>query len=246
PLINENSCLFTITPPTSPTPVQLTESFICESASRILFQSIYWIKANNCFKLLDSNVQIILLQKHWLELFILSLLQCSNIVVLPNILATLLNKKMSEKKSRQISEQLSIIQLLLNEFERLQLTPSEYAYLKLIIMFNTDCVNFLYSNSEHSQQQHQAYISSIIQKEKIQAYQILTHKEFREYLNKTCANDSERLGRLLLKLPTLKCLQISIIEEVFFVGLIGSEIFISSVLLSGCYSNEHFYPIDDV
>ncbi|CAF0792736.1 unnamed protein product [Didymodactylos carnosus] len=225
PLINENSCLFTITPPTSSTPVQLTESFICESASRVLFQSIYWIKANNCFKLLDSNVQIILLQKHWLELFILSLLQCSNIVLLPNILTTLLTKKMPDKKSKQISEQLGIIQSLVNEFERLQLSPIEYAYLKLIIIFNTDCVNFLYSNGKHhqqQQQQHQAYISSMMQKEKIQAYQILTYKEFREYLNKTCMNDLERLGRLLLKIPTLKCLQISIIEEIFFVGLIGN------------------------
>jgi hypothetical protein len=47
--------IFTITPPSSSTnrDCQPTNSFICESASRILFQSIDWIKSNSCFQTLE-------------------------------------------------------------------------------------------------------------------------------------------------------------------------------------------------
>ena len=47
--------MFTITPPSPPTnrDSQLSNSFICESASRILFQSIDWIKSNPCFQTLE-------------------------------------------------------------------------------------------------------------------------------------------------------------------------------------------------
>lgn len=63
----------------------------------------------------------------------------------------------------------------------------------------------------------------------IEAYRVLTYKELREQINDrfvaTSADkrlhDSERLGRLLLKLPLLAELDKSVIEEIFFVGLIG-------------------------
>ena len=66
----------------------------------------------------------------------------------------------------------------------------------------------------------------------IEAYRILTYKELREHINDrfvvTSAekrfHDSERLGRLLLKLPLLAELDKRVIEEIFFVGLIGRSI----------------------
>ena len=58
---------------------------------------------------------------------------------------------------------------------------------------------------------------------------MLTYKELHDYINdrnlstsyEDHSSDSERLGRLLLKLPSLAELDTSIIEEIFFVGLIG-------------------------
>ncbi len=81
----------------------------------------------------------------------------------------------------------------------------EYAYLKLISIFNP------------TKESVQLY-------EQIDAYRILTYKEFHDYLNDqllSTSYDEFRLGRLILKLTTLAELDTSIIEEIFFVGLIG-------------------------
>ncbi|CAF4096164.1 unnamed protein product [Rotaria sp. Silwood2] len=209
PLVTDATSIFTITPPTPPTnrDLQPTNSFICETASRILFQSIDWIKSNSCFQTLDTQIQIILIQNNWLSLFILSLLQCSSIVNLSNILTSLLAKKLDNFESNKY-HQLRRIQSLLYEFDRLQVTSMEYAYLKLILIFNP------IHNNEFSQFCDQ-----------IDAYRILIYKELRDYLNDrllSTSSDELRLGRLLLKLSSLAEIDTNIIEEIFFVGLIGS------------------------
>ncbi|UJR21521.1 hypothetical protein I4U23_024606 [Adineta vaga] len=209
PLITDETSLFTITPP-SPPPnrdIQPSNSFICESASRILFQSIDWIKSNSCFQTLDTNIQIILMQNNWLALFILSLIQCSPVVNLTTILSTLLTKKMDNLDANKY-HQLRRIQSLLYEFDRLQVTPTEYAYLKLIAIFNP--------NND---------IECIRVHDQIDAYRILTYKELHDYLHDhlvATSYDECRLGRILLKLSSLAEFNTNIIEEIFFVGLIGS------------------------
>ena len=60
-----------------------------------------------------------------------------------------------------------------------------------------------------------------LSKEKIHAFQILALKELKELTLKTSLNDPERISRLYLCLMSMKKLNISIIEEIFFVGLIG-------------------------
>ena len=54
---------------------------------------------------------------------------------------------------------------------------------------------------------------------------MLTYKELHEYLNDRLLSgcyDEFRLGRLLLKFSSLAEIDTNIIEEIFFVGLIGS------------------------
>lgn len=68
--------------------------------------------------------------------------------------------------------------------------------------------------------------------DQIDAYRILAYKELRDHINERMSSgnydefigDSERLGRILLKLPFLAEIDTNIIEEIFFVGLIGSTI----------------------
>lgn len=65
--------------------------------------------------------------------------------------------------------------------------------------------------------------------EQIDAYRILTYKELRDHITDRLVSssyddyqgDGERLGRLLFKLPSLAAFDTNIIEELFFVGLIG-------------------------
>ena len=60
--------------------------------------------------------------------------------------------------------------------------------------------------------------------DQIDAYRILSYKELQDYLNERLVStsfDDCRLGRILLKLSSLSDFDTNIIEEIFFVGLIG-------------------------
>jgi hypothetical protein len=61
--------------------------------------------------------------------------------------------------------------------------------------------------------------------DQINAYRMLTYKELHDYLNdrllSSTSCDEFRLGRLLFKLSSLSEFNTNIIEEIFFVGLIG-------------------------
>ena len=52
PLLNESQSKFSILPP-GPIPITFSNKFICESASRLLFESVSWIKSNSAFKLIE-------------------------------------------------------------------------------------------------------------------------------------------------------------------------------------------------
>jgi len=127
------------------------------------------------------------------------------------------------------------IQSILYEFERLHITDIEYAYLKLILVFNPSNntgkeILFFFNLKKIFFCIKLECISSYDQ---IDAYRILTYKELRDHINEQIispnyedySGDSERLGRLLLKLPLLSELDTSIVEEIFFVGLIGRILF---------------------
>ena len=66
--------------------------------------------------------------------------------------------------------------------------------------------------------------------DQVEAYRMLAYKELNEYMNDRMVStshekyteDSERLGRLLLQLPFLAELDTDVVEEIFFVGLIGT------------------------
>jgi len=62
-------------------------------------------------------------------------------------------------------------------------------------------------------------VSSVSQVEAIQE-QVQT--EFQQYLSESVPDHADRLTRLLLKLPPLNALQASVMEELFFAGLIGN------------------------
>ena len=119
------------------------------------------------------------------------------------------------------------IQTLFYEFDRLHLTDIEYAYLKLITVFNpsnqTGRSNLCRINNPKS------FVECLSSYDRIDAYRMLAYKELNDHIygqrrssvDEEYCVDSERIGRILIKLPLLAELDISIIEEIFFVGLIG-------------------------
>ena len=126
------------------------------------------------------------------------------------------------------------LQSLLFEFDRLHVTSMEYAYMKLLCIFNPIVnngeINIDFFLDLHLAHRHPFFLECLRAYDQIDAYRMLTYKEFKDYTHDRYVSstsydeylgDSERLGRLILKLPSLAEIETHIIEEIFFVGLIG-------------------------
>ncbi|VDM14272.1 unnamed protein product [Wuchereria bancrofti] len=86
-LLNSERAKFELPVP-QPMPSELNIQFICETASRLLFLSVHWMKN---FKAISSNPGCLeqLMKLKWCDLFILGLMQCSNQFCLSNMLAAM-------------------------------------------------------------------------------------------------------------------------------------------------------------
>ncbi|VVC37559.1 Zinc finger, nuclear hormone receptor-type,Nuclear hormone receptor, ligand-binding [Cinara cedri] len=191
----------------SPAPkyAYLNLHFICESASRLLFLSINWVQNLPVFQLLSFEIQLSLLKNSWSQLFILGLTQCAQVLSLIPVLSSMISHLQSEEiiistKAKELINYLNIIQDYIIEMENIKVNQFEYAYLKLISLFNTD-------NPSERQQLYKLQDKAI--------------KELKHHLIKECT-DEHRIVILLLRLPTLRSLQPNIIEEIFFSSLLGS------------------------
>ena len=127
-----------------PSPSHLNSQFVCESASRILFGSVYWArKTGSVFKSLPHSIQVFLMRSSWSDLFILCLAQCREQLSLPAIMtamaSTLQNclghDRRALARTKQLAATLTRIREVLNRFDELQLEPEEFAYLKLCCLF---------------------------------------------------------------------------------------------------------------
>lgn len=56
----------------------------------------------------------------------------------------------------------------------------------------------------------------------IEKFQERIQQEFQQYLLESHPDNSDRLAKLLLRLPPLQTLQAAVMEELFFAGLIGN------------------------
>ena len=56
----------------------------------------------------------------------------------------------------------------------------------------------------------------------IEKFQEKSHHELQDFVIQTYPDQTDRLGKLLLRLPALRLLSPNIMEELFFAGLIGN------------------------
>ena len=120
---------------------KLTMEYVYELATRLLFHSIDWVRFAHSFKALNRSDQIILLRNCWTDIFLLGFVQCSKVCPLEATLS--LMKQNIEKVGNEI-EKTEVVQVehiykvkdLLLTLERLELTATEFALLKLICLFN--------------------------------------------------------------------------------------------------------------
>ncbi|XP_067684972.1 orphan steroid hormone receptor 2-like isoform X5 [Haliotis asinina] len=209
PILSESNFQFNLTTP-SPMPAYLNVHYICESASRLLFLSMHWTRSINAFQILNPDLQTTIVRSCWSELFCLGLAQCSNTMCLSTILAAILNhlqaslqqEKADQDKVKVVIEHIIRLQDYITAMSQLQVTSAEYAYLKTLVLFFSDNPN-------------------IRNKRQIEKLQDKTSKELVQHVQ-AMGSSSERIAKLLLRLPPLKTFSPNTMEELFFSGLIGS------------------------
>ncbi|KAL4227065.1 Nuclear receptor subfamily 2 group C member 2 [Mactra antiquata] len=210
PMLSRQNFAFNLTTP-SPMPAFLNVSYICESASRLLFLSMHWTRSISAFNILSQETQTLLVRNCWSGLFTLGLAQHADTMSLSTMLMAILNHlqstvetdKPSGDRVKSVIEHILKLQNYIQKMQSLQVDNQEYAYLKALLLFSPD--NPSLPNISH-----------------IEKFQERIQKELQQYLHESHPDSPDRLAKLLLRLPPLHALQANIMEELFFAGLIGN------------------------
>ncbi|XP_072050493.1 orphan steroid hormone receptor 2-like isoform X3 [Amphiura filiformis] len=210
PMLIDTHMQFKLTTP-SPMPQFLNVHYICESASRLLFLSMHWARSIPAFQALGTDIHTTMVQKCWSELFTLGLAQCCQSMALSTILTAIVNHlqtslqqdKLSADRVKAVMEHIWKLQEFVSTTSKLQVDGSEFAYLKAIVLFSPD-------HPGHSNPRQ------------IEKFQDKVVSELKEYEANMYPSSPERFSKLLLRLPTLRLLNPTIMEELFFAGLIGN------------------------
>ncbi|XP_037030916.1 orphan steroid hormone receptor 2 isoform X1 [Bradysia coprophila] len=220
PLLNDQDISFNLHPPTL-VPAYLNVHYVCESGSRLLFLSIYWAKQIQAFKVLSEETQVTLLRNAWVEIFALGLAQCSQTLSIPTIISSLVNyvktvisqEKVPPSGVKKIVEHVWKLQEFVSEMSRLEPDDCEYAYLKLISLFNPDNVGVQPN-----------------QRPKIEKVQELAVHFLKNATNQSSSHHDSRVSRLLLKISMLRTLDPVVIEDLFFTNLLIGQVQIENVI----------------
>lgn len=208
-VVQDSFLSFKLATPT-PLPAHLNIHFICETASRLLFLSVHWVRSVPVFSQLSYDTQVALVRNSWSDLFILGMAQCAASMNLSNILNTIVShlqtsvqqEKLSAQRVRQVTTTICKVQEYVKVMNKMHIDEKEFALLKIIALFSTDQMGIPSSKQ----------VVRICEK---------AVRELKEYCNKT-KNNEQRFTSLLLRLSPLRSLQPDVLEELFFAGLIGN------------------------
>ncbi|XP_061387860.1 steroid receptor seven-up, isoforms B/C-like [Musca vetustissima] len=192
---------------------------ICELAARLLFSAVEWAKNIPFFPELQVTDQVALLRLVWSELFVLNASQCSMPLHVAPLLAAagLHASPMAADRVVAFMDHIRIFQEQVEKLKALHVDSAEYSCLKAIVLFTTDACGL--SDVNH-----------------IESLQEKSQCALEEYCRTQYPNQPTRFGKLLLRLPSLRTVSSQVIEQLFFVRLVGKtpiETLIRDMLLSG-------------
>jgi len=203
PVLEETQLRFDLSVP-SPLMDAPTIHFVCETASRLLFQTLHWTKSIPAFNLLKYDTQIGLVRNSWADLFVLGLAQIAPHVSIPSILSLIVTHQQSRLARdnqpinvKEVTASICKIHEYVQSLAKLSLDEKEFAYLRAIALFGAD---------HHSVERLQDKVVG----------------ELGDHTASTHPGDRNRFPRLLLLLSPLRSLHADTLEDLFFSGLIGN------------------------
>ncbi|XP_071392426.1 COUP transcription factor 2-like isoform X2 [Centroberyx affinis] len=202
---------------------------ICELAARMLFSAVEWARNIPFFPDLQVPDQVALLRLTWSELFVLNAAQCSMPVHVAPLLAAagLHASPMSADRVVAFMDHIRVFQEQVEKLKVLHVDSAEYSCIKAIVLFTSDACGL--SDVAH-----------------VEGLQEKSQCALEEYVRSQYPNQPTRFGKLLLRLPSLRTVSSSVIEQLFFVRLVGKtpiETLIRDMLLSGSSFNWPYMPI---
>ncbi|CAB4068563.1 NR2F3 [Lepeophtheirus salmonis] len=192
---------------------------ICEFAARLLFSAVEWTRSIPGFPELQVTDQVALLRLVWSELFVLNASQCN----MPLHVATLLAATelhitpMTADRVVAFMDHIRIFQEQVEKLKGLHVDSAEYVCMKAIVLFTTDA-------------------PGLCDMQVIEQLQEKSQCALEEYCRSQYPNQPTRFGKLLLRLPSLRTVSSTVIEQLFFVRLVGKtpiETLIRDMILSG-------------
>ncbi|KAK1784864.1 hypothetical protein P4O66_018303, partial [Electrophorus voltai] len=201
---------------------------ICELAARMLFSAVEWARNIPFFPDLQITDQVALLRLTWSELFVLNAAQCSMPLHVAPLLAAagLHASPMSADRVVAFMDHIRIFQEQVEKLKALHVDSAEYSCLKAIVLFTTDACGL--SDVAH-----------------IESLQEKSQCALEEYVRSQYPNQPTRFGKLLLRLPSLRTVSSSVIEQLFFVRLVVEREEQSGVAMGGltaCEAVSRFEP----
>ncbi|XP_013394783.1 COUP transcription factor 2 isoform X2 [Lingula anatina] len=192
---------------------------ICELAARLLFSAVEWARNIPFFPDLQVTDQVALLRLCWSELFVLNAAQCNMPLHVAPLLAAagLHASPMAADRVVAFMDHIRIFQEQVEKLKALHVDSAEYSCLKAIVLFSSDACGL----------SDQGHIESLQEKSQC---------ALEEYVRSQYPNQPTRFGKLLLRLPSLRTVSAQVIEQLFFVRLVGKtpiETLIRDMLLSG-------------
>ncbi|KAI4584567.1 hypothetical protein MJG53_007846 [Ovis ammon polii x Ovis aries] len=180
---------------------------ICELAARLLFSAVEWARNIPFFPDLQITDQVSLLRLTWSELFVLNAAQCSMPLHVAPLLAAagLHASPMSADRVVAFMDHIRIFQEQVEKLKALHVDSAEYSCLKAIVLFTSDACGL--SDAAH-----------------IESLQEKSQCALEEYVRSQYPNQPSRFGKLLLRLPSLRTVSSSVIEQLFFVRLVDRKI----------------------
>ncbi|KAL9903790.1 nuclear hormone receptor HR78 isoform X2 [Glossina fuscipes] len=194
----------------------LNVHYVCESGSRIIFLTVFWLRKVNAFLELPQRCQVTLLRNSWPSLLALAVAQVRNLSQ-ATIISTLINnvrqladiEKIDPLKIKKLSEHIARLNSFILSVQTLEPTDTEYAYLRLACVFNPH--TFL------KRKDHQ--IRSFVHR--VQQYVLASLRKLIASKNLSSYEVEERFNSLILNLMPLSALESDSMEDLFFANLVG-------------------------
>ncbi|VDI02830.1 Hypothetical predicted protein [Mytilus galloprovincialis] len=219
---------------------------ICELAARLLFSAVEWARNIPFFPDLQITDQVALLRLSWSELFVLNAAQCSMPLHVAPLLAAagLHASPMAADRVVAFMDHIRIFQEQVEKLKALHVDSAEYSCLKAIVLFSSDRKPESVPSQRHSMNGYNT--CGLTDMNHVDSIQEKSQCALEEYVRSQYPNQPTRFGKLLLRLPSLRTVSSQVIEQLFFVRLVGKtpiETLIRDMLLSGGSFNWPYMPL---